>query len=90
MTEDMTEKFRIFRRASGVWYLEDRQTHFQESLCTRVKIEATRVLQAKNEAHRMPAVNLQIARAYVVAADPKMAARNRMPAPTQPANSPRP
>ena len=71
----MSDKFRIFQRASGVWYLEDRSTHHQQSLRARVATEAKRILQAKNEAYRMPAVNLQIARAYVVAADPKMAAR---------------
>ena len=25
MSDDMTEKYRIFRRASGVWYLEDKE-----------------------------------------------------------------
>lgn len=67
MQDDMSNKYRIFQRASGVWYLEDKATHHQESLRTRIADEAKRILQAKNEAHRMPGVNLQIARAYVVA-----------------------
>jgi hypothetical protein len=75
MSDDMTEKFRIFCRASGVWYLENKETKHQESLRTRDATEAKRLLNAKNEAHRLPAINLQIARAYVAAADPKMAAR---------------
>ena len=64
MKVDMTEKFKIFRRASGMWYLEDRETHLQVSLRTRVGEEAKRLLQAKNKANRQPAINIQIARAY--------------------------
>jgi integrase len=70
MSNDMTEKFRIFRRASGRWYIEDTTTRRQESLHTRDVTEAKRLLQANNEAHRQPAINLQIARAYLSAADP--------------------
>jgi len=36
MSDDMTEKYRIFQRASGVWYLEDKETHHQASLRTRI------------------------------------------------------
>ena len=71
----MTDKFRIFQRASGVWYLEDSTTHHQVSLRTRVQTEAKRLLQAKNEAERQPAINLQIARAYLTASDPKLITR---------------
>src|SRR5262245_33503850 len=31
----MTDKFRIFRRASKICYIEDRETGYQQSLCTR-------------------------------------------------------
>ena len=47
MSDDMSEKFRAFRRASGVWYLEEKETKHQESLRTRDKTEATRLLQAR-------------------------------------------
>jgi hypothetical protein len=66
MSDDMTDKFRIFRRASGVWYLEDKETNHQESLRTRNETEASRLLLARNEAHRQPAINVQIARAYLM------------------------
>ncbi len=72
----MSEKFRIFRRASGVWYIEEKFTKHQESLHTRDGSEAKRLLHARNEAQRIPTINLQIARAYVAAADPKMVTRN--------------
>jgi len=75
MSDDMTEKYRIFQRASGVWYLEDKETHHQASLRTRIEAEAKRLLQAKNEALRQPAINIQIARAYLTASDPKLVTR---------------
>src|SRR6478736_2323474 len=75
MSDDMTDKFRIFRRASGVWYLEDRESRHQQSLQTRDATEAKRLLLAKNEAHRQPAINVQIARAYLSASDPKLITR---------------
>lgn len=71
----MTDKFRIFRRASGVWYIEDKETRHQKSLCTRDGTEAKRLLLAKNEAHRQPAINIQIARAYLSASDPSLITR---------------
>lgn len=71
----MTDKFRIFRRASGLWYLEDKESHHQESLRTRNETEASRLLLARNEAHRQPAINVQIARAYLTASDPKLITR---------------
>jgi hypothetical protein len=75
MSNDMTDKFRIFRRASGVWYIEDSETRVQRSLRTRNQIEAKRFLQAENEAYRQPAINVQIARAYLTASDPKLVTR---------------
>jgi integrase len=75
MSHDMTDKFRILRHASGVWYMEDNETRHQQSLCTRDGTEAKRLLLAKNEAHRQPAINVQIARAYLSASDPSLITR---------------
>jgi hypothetical protein len=71
----MTNQFRLFQRASGVWYAENTTNRQQHSLRTHSKTEAERFLQATNEAHRMPAINLQIARAYITASDPELARR---------------
>lgn len=75
MSDDMTDKFRLFCRASGVWYIEDKQSHEQESLRTRDVTEAKRLFNAKNEAQRQPAINIQIARAYLTATDPMLVTR---------------
>src|SRR4030095_16648751 len=71
----MTEKFRVFRRTSGVWYVQDRETGEQHSLRTRKESEAVRLLHARNEAHRQPGINVQMARAYLSAIDPVAATR---------------
>ena len=74
----MKAKFRMFRSSkSDYWYWQDSETGKQGTLRTRVKGDAQRILGAKNEAVRTPAsaINLQIARAYLDAADPKLVTR---------------
>ncbi len=56
-------KFRMFRRGEVFW-VQDNETGKQETLRTKDRFEAERLLNAKNEAHRQPVINLQIARAY--------------------------
>ncbi len=71
----MTHRYRLFRRGSGIFFLEDRTTGQQESLRTKIRDEAVRLFHARNEANRQPALNLQIARAYLMAVDPAIATR---------------
>jgi hypothetical protein len=73
----MKQWFRLYRRKNGGrFYLQDSTTGKQESLGTADRAEALRVLHARNEAERQPAMNLQIARAYLVASDPQFALRD--------------
>lgn len=71
----MKTRFRLFHRASGVFYIEDTVTLRQESLKTKDKNVAQRLFQAKNEAHQQPALNLQLARTYLAASDPEVVKR---------------
>jgi integrase len=64
----MKPKYRLFRR-NGIFYSVETNLGRQESLRTRDKNEAVRLLNARNEAHRQPSINLQIARAYLSASD---------------------
>src|ERR1035438_4699601 len=66
--------FRLYRRG-GVYYCQHNQTGRQESLRTADAGQAARLLHARNEASRMAGLNLAIARAYMVAADPRMPER---------------
>ena len=70
----MRPKYRMFRRGSVYW-IQNNETGKQESLRTKDNVEARRLLHAKNEAHRQPAINLQIARAYLMVGDPEVAKR---------------
>ena len=76
MSNDMKHKYRMFRRQSGVYFIQDNETGRQQSLRTRNKQEAETLLHASNESHRQPFLNLQIARTYLMGADPKMVTRN--------------
>ena len=72
----MKQRFRLYRRKNGNrFYLHDSVTGKQESLGTNERTEAQRLLHSRNEAERQPAVNLQIARAYLAASDPHVATR---------------
>ena len=71
----MKEKFRLYRRGSGTYSAEDRQTGARESLGTKSKAEALGLLRAKNEAFVQPAFNREMAKVYLRAQDPEFCAR---------------
>jgi len=64
----------MFRRGSVFW-CQDNETRKQESLQTKARATAERLLHARNEAHQQPIINLQIARAYLLVGDPEAATR---------------
>jgi integrase len=70
----MKNQFILFQR-SGVYYCENTASGKQSSLRTRDKDEALRLLNARNEAVRQPAMNLQIAQVYLQHGDPSLTAR---------------
>lgn len=70
----MKTRYWLYRRGK-TYYLHDKQTGKQESLRTKVKAEAERIRQARNEAEAQPTLNLALARAYLSAHDPKMVTR---------------
>lgn len=72
----MRESYRLFRRRPGGRFnLNDGVTGKQESLGTDDRTQARRLVHSRNEAEQQPAVNLQIARAYLAATDPQIATR---------------
>ena len=71
----MSQRYRVFRRGWGTFYCQDLTTGKQESLRTRDKTEAHRLVAARNESEQAPAFSLQLARVYWRASDP--AAGNR-------------
>src|SRR5689334_23105931 len=71
----MKNRYRMFRRGGGVFYLQDSVTGKQESLRTINRAQAEQLLQARNTALQQPLINLEIAKAYLIATDPRMAER---------------
>jgi integrase len=68
-------KYRLFRRRNGIFYWQANDSKKQGTLRTSDRREAERLLNAMNESHREPTLNLNLARAYLAAHDPKMAKR---------------
>ena len=71
----MKQRYRVFRRSWGTYYCEDLVTKKQETLRTRDKGEAYRLVAAKNESEQSPAFYLHLARVYWKAGDPVAASR---------------
>jgi len=73
----MRQRYRLYKRKNGGrYYLHDDVTGKQESLGTSDRATAVRLFHSRQEAQQQPAVNLQIARAYLAASDPQIATRN--------------
>ncbi len=70
----MKAKYTLFRR-NGVYYSQDSATGQQKSLRTREESEAQKLVNARNDAHQQPALNLHLARAYLAASDPAFVER---------------
>ena len=71
----MKNRCRVFRRGWGTYYCEDLTTHKQESLHTRDRHEAHRLVAAKNEHDKAPSFSLHLDRVYWQAGDPTGATR---------------
>ena len=71
----MTQRYRKFKRAWGMWYAFDNVTGNSVSLKTRVQAEAVQKVNAMNETERQPGISLGLARVYLNATDPKLATR---------------
>ena len=62
MRHEMKQRYRVFRRGWGTYYCEDLLTKKQETLGTRDKDEAFRLVAARNETEDAPAFSLHLAR----------------------------
>jgi site-specific recombinase XerD len=71
----MLNRYRLFQRANGVFYWQDNESSKQGSLRTKDRKAAEKLLHVKNEAHRLPTLNLTMARAYPSVHDPRMSTR---------------
>src|SRR5881394_3974652 len=75
--QKMKSRLRLFKKAkNGIFFIEDTETKKQTSLRTKDRAEADRLFSARRESlHQPAAVNIQMARTYLLAGDPAMAGR---------------
>lgn len=73
----MNKRYRLFQKGSrgGTFYAFDKVTGKRESLKTKDRDAAEQIVEARNAAERQPAINVQIARAYLAAADVEITKR---------------
>ena len=71
----MKQRFRLYRRNGGIYYIHDSKTGKQSSLGTRERCEAAALFSARTQAHRQAHLNLRLARTYLAATDPMVAKR---------------
>ncbi|MGA2868423.1 MAG: hypothetical protein ABSF34_04580 [Verrucomicrobiota bacterium] len=72
----MKPAYRMFKRKDRPnYYIQNNSTREQYCLGTSDKIEAKRLLDAKNLGNQSAALNLQLGKTFIAHADPKMATR---------------
>jgi hypothetical protein len=71
----MKERYRLFGRRQSVYYAFDCQTKKNQSLETKDRSEAQRLVMSLNEAGKQPAMNLRLARVYLQHSDPAFSSR---------------
>ena len=72
---NMKQRYRFFLRRKSVYYAFDNSNKTFESLKTKDKAEASRMLVALNETGQQPAMNLSLARVYLRHSDPMVSIR---------------
>lgn len=70
----MKAKYWLCKR-KNVFFSFDSETGRRESLHTGDREEAKRIIRARNDAATQPAINISIAKAYLVGTDPKLVER---------------
>lgn len=71
----MKDRYRLFKRRGRIFYCFDNLTNRYASLETKDREAARRIVEAKNQALRAPALSRQIGKAYLAAGDPKIITR---------------
>ena len=71
----MKDRYCLFKRRGRIFYCFDNLTNRYTSLETKDREAAKRIVEAKNQALRAPALSRQIGKAYLGASDPKITTR---------------
>jgi integrase len=74
LKNDMKNRYWLIKR-SGSYYAHDSENDRRESLGTKNKAQAQRLIAAKNETVQNTALNLQLGKVYLAGHDPKLTTR---------------
>jgi len=69
------QRFWLYQREGGVYYIQDSQTGEKSSLHTRSKQEAEQIRNTRNMTSANPVIGMSLAKAYLTTQDPKMMQR---------------
>jgi integrase len=76
MNRIMKAAYRMYRRKrSRAFYAQNNQTREQQSLHTKDETQAQKLLDAMNQGQQAASLNLELGKAFITHADPKMATR---------------
>jgi hypothetical protein len=71
----MQDRYWLYQRENGVFYLQDKITCKQQSLKTRNAVAANRLLAGKNQSVELPMLNRSMAKTYLAAKSPELMER---------------
>lgn len=71
----MQDRYWLYQRENGIFYLQDKITGKQQSLRTKDAVAAQRLLAGKNQSVEQPMLNRSMAKAYLSAKSPELATR---------------
>lgn len=71
----MQDRYWLYQRENGIFYLQDKITGKQESLRTKDAAAAQRLLSGKNQSVEIPMLNRTMAKAYLSAKSPELTTR---------------
>ena len=71
----MQDRYWLYQRENGIFYLQDKITGKQQSLKTRNAVAANRLLAGKNQSVEQPMLNRSMAKTYLAAKSPELMER---------------
>jgi integrase len=70
--KEMLDRYRLYRRKNGIYYVEDKTTGKQSSLKTKDRGEAEQLLAANNQSESMPYMCRELAKVYIKGSNPNL------------------
>jgi hypothetical protein len=75
MIKSVKHTYRLYERKNGFFYIHNNAMGEQRSLKTKDKDTAKELFKAENETRKRAALNLELGKVYMRAADPKLGER---------------